>query len=216
MKLDVAIIDYKMSNLHSVLSACKKVGLNSKITNNKKEILDAKSAILPGVGAFREAMSSLKKMNLDKCILDFINKGKPFIGICLGMQLLFERSCEFGHCDGLGIIKGEVKKFDFTKNQFSRFPVPHIGWNRIKKTNNKLSLSLLSDNADKDFMYFVHSYYVVPSEESVILTKTKYGEYNFCSSLQKKNVFAVQFHPEKSGQQGLLIYNNIYKKINGE
>ncbi len=213
MNLDVAIIDYKMSNLHSVLSACKQVGLNSKITNNRKEILEAKSAILPGVGAFNEAMGSLKKMQLDKCILDFIDKGKPFIGICLGMQLLLDQSCEFGHCDGLGVIKGEVKKFEYNRDQFKRFPVPHIGWNRIKKVNSNWSLSLLNDNADRDYMYFVHSYYVAPKDESLILTKTKYGRYNFCSSFQKENVFAVQFHPEKSGQKGLLIYNNIYKKI---
>ena len=212
--LDVAIIDYNMSNLHSVQAACKKVGLRSKITYDHNEILNARVAILPGVGAFGEAMKQLKKLKLDDCINEFIETGKLFVGICLGLQLLFEKSEEFGAHEGLKIIKGSVKKFNFSNLNELKYPVPHIGWNQIKKSKSSWSETLLTNNNDKEFMYFVHSYYVVPKDQKIILTETTYGNQSFCSAVKKDNIFATQYHPEKSGKTGIKIYEQI--KINLE
>lgn len=207
--MDVAIIDYKMSNLHSVQAACNKVGLNSIITSNNDEILNSTIAILPGVGAFGEAMNQIKALRLDKTIKEFINTGKQFVGICLGLQLLFEKSEEFGDNEGLGIIKGVVRKFTPDHIGSTKFPVPQIGWNKISINNLTWQNTLLNDNRNGDFMYFVHSYYVIPENEEVILSNTIYGEVKYCSSIQQKNIFASQFHPEKSGTVGLKIYENL-------
>jgi glutamine amidotransferase len=208
MSNDVAIIDYNLGNLHSVDSACKFVGLKSKITRDKNEILNSKSAILPGVGAFGEAMNNLKSLNLDNVILDFIDTGKPFIGICLGLQLLFEESDEFGSFKGLGVIKGSVKKFQNNQDKNHKYPVPQIGWNRINKNKN-WDNTLLEFNNENDHMYFVHSYYVVPHEEELTLSLSKYGNTTFCSSISIDNIFASQFHPEKSGKKGLSVYKKL-------
>ena len=140
--MDVAIIDYKMSNLFSVQAACENVGLSSIITSDKDEILDAKVAILPGVGAFGEAMKFLCDSKLDDTIDQFVDSGKPFVGICLGLQLLFESSVEFGNYSGLGLVKGKVRKFQFYSNNSVKYPVPQIGWNMIKQTNNSWDDSL--------------------------------------------------------------------------
>ena len=209
--MDVAIIDYKMSNLHSVQAACKKVGLSSVITSDQMQILDAKVAILPGVGAFGEAMKHLEKSKLDDCIYSFVNTGRPFIGICLGLQLLFEHSEEFGSHSGLGFIKGFVKKFHFRADTNTKYPVPHIGWNKIRQPGGLWNDTLLCKNRDEDFMYFVHSYYVVPEpeDEHVILATTTYGKQKYCSSIQHNNIFATQFHPEKSGETGMKIYQQL-------
>jgi imidazole glycerol-phosphate synthase subunit HisH len=210
--MDVAIIDYKMSNLFSVQAACENVGLSSVITSDKNEILDAKIAILPGVGAFGEAMLYLRKSKLDDTINQFIESGKPFIGICLGLQLLFESSEEFGVNKGLGLVKGKVKKFQFHSEKFIKYPVPQIGWNKIKRMGTSWEDSLLCNNTNDDFMYFVHSYFVEPDDESIILSQTTYGKTEYCSSIQQNNIFACQFHPEKSGEIGLNIYKNLKKE----
>ena len=139
--MDVAIIDYNLSNLYSVQAACNKVGMSSVITSDPTQILDAKVAILPGVGAFGEAMSNLVESKLDNCIYKFVDSGKPFIGICLGLQLLFDNSEEFGSHSGLGIIKGLVKKFQFSTFKSTKYPVPQIGWNRVKHKNTSWSTS---------------------------------------------------------------------------
>ena len=207
--MDVAIIDYKMSNLHSVQAACIKVGLTSVITSDSSQILSAKIAILPGVGAFGEAMSHLVESKLDECIYSFIDSGKPFIGICLGLQLLFDSSKEFGDYKGLGIIRGTVKKFQFSKNESIKYPVPQIGWNKIVQNGVEWDQTLLEKNKDNDFMYFVHSYYVEPKDDSIILSKTTYGNTEYCSSIKYKNIFATQFHPEKSSEVGLNIYKTV-------
>ena len=174
--MDVAIIDYKMSNLFSVQAACNNVGLSSIITSDKKSILNSKIAILPGVGAFGEAIKHIKKSKLDEVIYEFVESGKPFIGICLGLQLLFDNSNEFGNHSGLGLIKGEVKKFKSHKIRNVKYPVPQVGWNRIKCDGANWKDSLLQNNQDGDFMYFVHSYYVKPEEKNIIKSTTKYGE----------------------------------------
>ena len=211
--MDVAIIDYKMSNLFSVQAACQKVGLSSVITSDKNEILDAKVAILPGVGAFGEAMKYLRESKLDEAIHEFVDTGKPFVGICLGLQLLFERSEEFGNFSGLGLVEGKVKKFRHYSDESIKFPVPQIGWNTIKYNHILWGETFLCSNQNNDFMYFVHSYYVEPEYDNIILSKTTYGNTEYCSSIKQNNIFACQFHPEKSGTTGLKIYENLKTNI---
>ena len=209
--LDVAIIDLNLSNLHSVNSACKKVGLRSIITSDKKIISEARAIILPGVGSFHEGMKRLKALKLDKIIKESIKHNKPFLGICLGMQLLYSVSYEFGQTRGLSIFKGHVKNFKFYKDSYFKYPVPHVGWNKIyvDKKINKPKSNILKNIKNKEFMYFVHSYFVVPDNKAIILTKSNYGKKNFCSSIMTKNILAFQFHPEKSGMEGLKIYKNF-------
>ncbi len=213
--LDVAIINLNLSNLHSVSSACKKVGLKSKITSDRQVISKAESIILPGVGSFSEAMKRIKELNLEKVIKKFVIKNKPFLGICLGMQLLFSESDEFGSSKGLSIFKGKVRKFKLQNKNRIKYPVPHVGWNRIfiNTKNKELKNSVLKNVKDQEFMYFVHSFFVTPHDKNIILTNTSYGNMNFCSSITFKNLFAVQFHPEKSGLKGLKIYKNFRDKI---
>lgn len=209
--MDLVIIDYKMSNLHSVDAACKKVGFNSIISSDPKEILDAKVVILPGVGSFKQAMLNLKNLNLETCIHDYIQSGKIFLGVCLGLQLLFTKSEEFGNHSGLDILKGEVKKFKFNKEE--RLPVPQMNWNSIKMKKIDWNKTYLKDNLNNDYMYFVHSYFVVPTDKSIILTETTYGSETYCSSVMKNNIFATQFHPEKSSMNGLKIYKSLYNSF---
>tara|TARA_B100000767_G_C19657031_1_gene489324 strand:+ start:411 stop:1070 length:660 start_codon:yes stop_codon:yes gene_type:complete len=207
----VAIVDLNISNLHSVNSACKKINLKSQITSDKKVISEAKSIILPGVGSFSEAMSRLKALKLEDVIKKSIEDNKPFLGICLGMQLLFSESYEFGKTKGLSVFNGRVKKFKFIKKNNLRYPVPHVGWNKINIDKNNLSPknNLLKTIKNMEYMYFVHSFFVIPEDEDIILTKTLYGDENFCSSISKNNISAVQFHPERSGIEGLKIYKNF-------
>ena len=209
--LEVAIIDLNLSNLHSVNSACKKVGLKSKITSDKKIISKAKSIILPGVGSFNEAMRRLKILKLEETIKKSIKANKPFLGICLGMQLLFSRSYEFGKTKGMSIFKGDVKNFTFYKKNNYKYPVPHVGWNKInvRKKKNESRNVILKDIKNSEFMYFVHSFFVIPKNKDIILTKSNYGKEDFCSSIVSKNIYAFQFHPEKSGIEGLKIYKNF-------
>ncbi len=142
-----------------------------------------------------------------------MDSGKPFVGVCLGLQLLFENSDEFGDYKGLGLVKGKVKKFKYHSHKNIKYPVPQIGWNRVADNGVSWEDSFLSNNHNNDFMYFVHSYFVVPENESIILSKTNYGDHEYCSSIQQDNIFACQFHPEKSGNKGLLVYENIMSKI---
>jgi len=204
----VVIIDYGMGNLFSVKLACEKVGLDSLITNDISEISGADALILPGVGAFGDAIENLGKLNLVKPIKEFIKSGKPFLGICLGMQLLMSESEEFGKHKGLDIIKGKVVKFSNKKEK-----VPQVGWNKILKPEcgnwEKSFLKGLSE----EYMYFVHSFYCEPKEKEIILSKTNYAGIDYCSSFQKENIFACQFHPEKSGEKGLIIYKNLANLI---
>ncbi len=211
---DVAIIDYGINNLYSVELACKKAGLSCIITSDKNQILKAKSAILPGVGAFSVAMNNLRKNSLDRIIYRFIETGKPFLGICLGMQLLMEKSLEFGESKGLSIVEGEVINFSphSYKNDF--YSVPQIGWNKLLKKEVSWKTSLLDSNKDEDFMYFVHSFYAKPKNDKDILSYSEYGNITYCSSLKKENVTGMQFHPEKSGKNGIKVYLNLKKSIN--
>jgi glutamine amidotransferase len=190
-----------MGNLHSVVKSVQYVDVPVKITDRKADIENSCGIILPGVGAFRDAMNELRKRNLVNLIKKQVAGGKPIIGICLGMQLLFSRSCEFGRREGFDIIKGEVIKFK------TDLKIPHMGWNSIEI--NKKS-SLLSGIKNGDYFYFVHSYYCVPEDSKVILTKTRYGNIIFTSGIENQNVFGFQFHPEKSTELALKIYKNFF------
>jgi len=201
----IAIIDYGMGNLRSVQKAIEKIGGTAIITNSPLKIITASAVILPGVGAFPDAISQLKKLQLDSIVYRVIESKKPFLGICLGMQLLFTKSYEHGECEGLNIIPGEVIKFP------DALKVPHIGWNTIQRTEGKeqkAEILLLQDIPDNSYFYFVHSYYVKPADESVIATTTRYG-LEFASVICQGNVYGTQFHPEKSQALGLKILKNF-------
>jgi imidazole glycerol-phosphate synthase subunit HisH len=203
----IAIVDYGMGNLRSVEKGFERFGFKTRVTDNHKELENADKLVLPGVGAFRDAIDGLKQRGLINTIVNFVKSGKPFLGICLGLQLLFSRSYEDGKHTGLGIIPGEVVRFKFSGNGTNgKLKIPHMGWNNInfRKSGNPL----LKDVSDNTFMYFVHSYYVCPEDNRVIATETEYGV-RFASMIWDKNIFASQFHPEKSQQYGLAILKNF-------
>jgi len=200
----IAIIDYGMGNIHSVNKALQLLGAQTKITNNPKEILGADKAVLPGVGAFDDAVLELEKQGLIKGINEFVKSGKPLLGICLGMQLFFEESDEAKNKKGLGLLKGSVKRFTHKDNQ----KVPHMGWNQIKVINKACSLFKGID--DGSFVYFCHSYYPEPGESSYTAVSCDYGG-DFAAAVYKDNLYGVQFHPEKSQRTGLDILENFVK-----
>lgn len=204
--MSIAIIDYGAGNLRSVEKALLKLGFESTLTKDKTAIRTARGIILPGVGSFDAALSELRKSNLEGVIEEAIALQKPFLGICLGYQMLFDSS-EEGKLKGLGIIKGKVKKFDFNGTPFGNLSIPHMGWNRLLVRHRS---PLYDDIRDGSMVYFAHSYYPVPEDEQVITTETDYGMM-FASSITKENLFGVQFHPEKSGEIGMKILRNFGK-----
>jgi glutamine amidotransferase len=196
----IAVIDYGMGNLRSVQNAFSKVGHPSVVTSDRKELLNATHLVLPGVGAFSECMEHLRATGLIPTITKSIQEGKPFFGICLGLQLLFTKSQEFGEHEGLNLIPGEVKRFPA-----SELKVPHIGWNQVRIE----SKSPLFEGIPQDsYFYFDHSYYVSPEKESVVASRSDYG-LSFTSSIWQENIFACQFHPEKSQAFGLKLLENF-------
>lgn len=192
----LAIIDYGTGNLRSVAKAFEFLGHKVQVTSNPEQIERCDKLVLPGVGAFGDCMGYLKKKGLDLLIQGWIENGRPYLGICLGMQILFEQSSEQGKHEGLGFIKGDVCRFD------SKVKVPQIGWNLVR-FNNKAGFEL-----ENGFYYFVHSYYCRPQDESVVWAKTNYGG-DYCSAVAKDNVLAVQFHPEKSSKAGLGLLDKF-------
>lgn len=214
-KIRVAIIDYELGNMFSVKKACDIIGLDSTITTDKHVLMNSDAAILPGVGAFGDAMNNLHRLDLVEPIKDFIQSKKQFFGVCLGFQLLFSESEEFGAHGGLGIIDGTVKKF--FRNDI-KIKVPQIGWNHARRspfiTNEIWNDSPLKNINTEERMYFVHSYSVAPSDSTKALTYTIYEGIEYCSSVFLGNVFATQFHPEKSSKEGLKIYSDWSTKIN--
>lgn len=194
----ICIIDYGVGNLFSLKSSFSFLNEDVIITSKKEEIAKASKIILPGVGAFGDAAKKLKELELDKVIVEEVNKGKPLLGICLGMQLLFEKSYEYGEHDGLGLIKGKVipiiDKID------SSYKIPHIGWNKLRFKKNSPLFKYINDG---DYVYFVHSFFASECEEAVS-SVTDYGV-ELTASVENKNVFGCQFHPEKSGEVGLKI-----------
>ena len=207
----VAIIDYGISNLFSVKQACVYAGLKPVITNDAHLISSAQGVILPGVGSFKVAMENLRSLDLILPIRKILSENKPFMGICLGFQLLFTSSEEFGTTQGLGFFEGTVKKFRILDNNCCK--VPQIAWNRIAYTNSNPNNSLLRGIDDNEYMYFVHSFYVDCMEKKIMLTETEYGDIKYCSSVQLGNVFGAQFHPEKSAELGLKVYSNFSQLV---
>ncbi len=205
---EVAIIDYGMGNLRSVAKGFERVGAEAVVTARREDILAATHLVLPGVGAFRACMEGVERLGLTDVIREFIATGRPFLGICLGLQLLFEESEEGGIHRGLGIIKGRVKGFttDMREPGGAPLKVPHMGWNTIKI--KKKGSALLEGIPEEAYFYFVHSYYVVPDRGECVLTTTDYGM-EFTSSIERGNIFGVQFHPEKSQSVGLKLLENF-------
>ncbi len=209
----IAIIDYGMGNLFSVKHACAHAGLDAEITTDKETIVHASAVILPGIGAFRDAMDTLRKFDLVAVLRDVIESGKPFMGVCLGMQLLMRESNEFGMHRGLGIIEGDVVRLQSQDENARPLKVPNIGWSRIRQVRYWKG-SMMEDVPDSSFMYFVHSYYVRPADPSIVLSTSRFGQLEFCSSVSKGNIFACQFHPERSGPDGLAIYRRFAAATN--
>jgi glutamine amidotransferase len=198
---NIAIIDYGMGNLRSVQKGLERVGFAAEVTRDPERITAAVGVVLPGVGAFGACMGNLRGYGLVETVRHVITRGTPFLGICLGMQLLFEESEEFGPVPGLGIFPGRVVRFP----ESEMLKVPHMGWNQIRKHQDAPHLQGIEDGA---FVYFVHSYYVVPDDPSLTATSTEYG-FEFASAVARDNVFATQYHPEKSQRVGLQILANF-------
>lgn len=208
--VDISIIDYGMGNLYSIYCACTSFGFKTKITDDESIINKSKIIILPGVGAFPDAMKIIKKKKLDFVILKNFEKNKKIIGICLGMQLLFDRSYEFKTTKGLGIVKGDVfgfKSFNSKKNYSL-----NVGWKEILKSNIKNNL--LKDIKKKDRFYFIHSYFCKPKNKKIVTSNSIFNKKEFCSSIKFNNIEAFQFHPEKSSFSGLKIFKSIKKELN--
>lgn len=193
----IAIVDYQMGNLRSVQKGFEKVGHAAAITSDVREILAADHVVLPGVGAFEDAIGELRRRDLVGPLRDVIASGKPFLGICLGLQLLFDVSYEGGEHEGLGVIPGKVVKFDVP----AEYKVPHMGWNQARIVRPAPVLEGIADNS---YFYFVHSYYVVPDDPSYVALETTY-HLPFCAAVWRDNLFATQFHPEKSQADGLKL-----------
>jgi glutamine amidotransferase len=201
--MSIAIIDYGMANLRSVQKAFGEVGYAADIISTPEQIDRADKIVLPGVGAFQDAVATLRDKHLADPIVRHIKKGKPFLGICLGLQMLFDVGYEDGEHRGLGVIAGKCVRFDV--DQTLGLKVPHMGWNQLTRQTNT---PLLRDLKDGCGVYFVHGYHVVPDDKSVIATTTDYGR-PFVSSIWRDNVMATQFHPEKSQKVGLQILSNF-------
>ena len=201
----IAIIDYDAGNIKSVEKAVDLLGQESVVTADSEEIFRADKVILPGVGAFGDAMGNLRRTGLDDVIRQVVRKGTPFLGICLGLQLLFERSDEAPGAEGLGVLKGEILRIP----ESDGLKIPHMGWNSLHLQNNGRLFRGVEENA---YVYFVHSYYLKAADESIVKASTEYGTH-IHASVEKDNVFACQFHPEKSSDVGLKILKNFIETV---
>ncbi len=220
-KVRAAVVDYGLGNLFSVGQACQCVGMEVVITSRREDILGADVVILPGVGAFGDAMATLRRLDLVEVLRDIADSDKPLVGICLGIQLLMSESCEFGNHEGLGIIKGQVVRFENPREGERTLKVPQVQWNRLFHVSNEngkddpWKCTPLAGLAEGQFMYFVHSFFVRPADPTVVLSVSSYGHVEFCSSIRWRNVFACQFHPERSGVAGLKVYHGLLKWVRG-
>ena len=201
----IAIIDYDAGNLKSVEKALLYLGQDVLVTRDREKILSADKVILPGVGNFGDAMENLRSRGLDQVIYEVIRRGTPFLGICLGLQLLFERSDEAPGAEGLGVLKGEILRIP----ESDGLKIPHMGWNSLHLQNNGRLFRGVEENA---YVYFVHSYYLKAADESIVKASTEYGTH-IHASVEKDNVFACQFHPEKSSDVGIKILKNFIETV---
>lgn len=204
----IGIIDYGMGNLFSVSQALKRLEVPYFISEKKEELIKADGLILPGVGAFKDAMVRLNETGLTDMIHDYVQTGKPLLGICLGMQLLFEESEENGLSKGLSLLPGRVERFPGKDEEGETYKVPHMGWNRLEWVNP----SPITANLEEDYAYFVHSYYVNTTNQEIIIGKTNYFE-EVPAVVGKNNIFGMQFHPEKSSKLGVELLRNYTKLV---
>ncbi len=198
----IAVIDYGAGNLQSVVKALNFIGCDNIITNKKEELLRADGAILPGVGSFADAMDCMERSGAAEAVKEFIREGKPFLGICLGLQLLFEGSDESPGVKGLGLLKGSITKIP---DKGGELKIPHMGWNSLDIRKHD---GIFKGIDDEPYVYFVHSYFLKAEDESIVSARTHYGT-ELDVAVQYNNIFATQFHPEKSGNIGLKILNNF-------
>ncbi len=225
-RITVAIVDYGMGNLFSVRHALESVGVPAKVTVSKTDIMGADVVVLPGVGAFGDAMAALRKLDLVGPLGEVAASDKLLLGICLGMQLFMTESCEFGVHRGLDIIPGTVVPFVTDSEYPRRLKVPHVGWSRIysqredrngrdgyREEAHVWRDTPLKGLDEGEFMYFVHSFYCEPDERGIVNSFSRYGDVEFCSSFRQRNVFGFQFHPERSGPSGLRVYERVVSMV---
>ena len=198
----IAVIDYGAGNLQSVVKALRFIGCDCMITNNKQELLSASGAILPGVGSFGDAMDCMNRSGAADGVLSFVKTGKPLLGICLGLQLLFDSSEESPNARGLGLLKGSIRKIP---DNDGTLKIPHMGWNSLELCRRD---GIFQGLPDDPYVYFVHSYYLTAEDESIVSAKTQYGT-SIDAAVAFENIYATQFHPEKSGKLGLQILRNF-------
>jgi len=215
----IAIVDYGLGNLYSIARACEFVGLSAEVSSDVAVLEKADAVLLPGVGAFADAMSALRKLDLVSALKETTLSGKPLFGICLGLQLLMSESHEFGVHEGLGLIEGTVERLpdnepDLMHGHGRMMKVPQVGWRPIAEASpGSWSQTPLSETGFGTYQYFVHSYYVKPTDLDVVAAVSQFGETEFCAALCKDNIFACQFHPERSGPAGLAIYKNLANRL---
>ena len=202
----IAVIDYGVGNLFSLLSSLNYVGLHTKLTNDIEEIKNANGIILPGVGAFRDAIGNLEKYGLKETLINEARKGKPFLGICLGMQMLFEKSYEYGEYEGLGLINGTVEEIKKYVSENSDLKIPHMGWNSLIINERFKDDKILKDVDNNEYVYYVHSYFAKTDTKNIV-TYSEYGT-KIPGIVKNENVYGMQFHPEKSGDTGLKLLKN--------
>ncbi len=205
----IGIVDYGMGNLFSVSKALERLNVPYFISENREKLLEADGLILPGVGAFKDAMNLLETTHLKETILTFASSGKPLLGICLGMQLLFEKSLENGETKGLGLLPGEVIHIPKVDNEGNHYKVPHMGWNLLRYQKN----SPLLTGVEEGYVYFVHSYYVHEGDHEVIGASADYAGVEIPAVVSQDNVYGMQFHPEKSGDLGMKLLENFTKQV---
>ena len=211
----VAIVDYGMGNLFSVKHACDHVGIDAELTTSSEAVRAADAAIVPGVGAFGDAMSTLRTLGMVDALREVAEEGKPIFGICLGLQLLMTESYEFGTHPGLGLVEGTVEFFGEPHDGQRRLKVPQLGWNSLYRSGegDPWADTWLRGQRDGVPMYFVHSYYVKPADDATRIATTRYGDVEFCSAVKYRNVFACQCHPERSGPDGLRVYEEFARDL---
>lgn len=210
----IALIDYGLGNIKSISSALEKCGADVCLTNSRDKILLSDGAILPGVGAFAHGMERLISQKIDILIHEFASTGKPFLGICLGMQMLFDKSTEFGLTNGLGLIPGQVQRLERLDGSSEK--LPHVSWSGIAAFKmSDWNGTILDSIVNDEDMYFVHSYYAKPLNQSDILSVSRYSGHEYCSTVKHNNIYGCQYHPEKSGVNGLRIINNFVNICKG-
>lgn len=214
-KPKVAIVDFGAGNLFSIAQACARSGLVGHVTSKAADLASADAVLLPGVGAFGQAMARLRESGLVDALRDYAHSGKPLVGICLGMQLFMTSSEEFGAHEGLGLIEGTVRRLPDSAHM-PGLKVPNIGWRRIYPTAERNWTNTLLETVDPgSYLYLIHSYYTAPADRSVSIAETRYGNFTYCTAINKDNLWAFQFHPEKSADVGIGIYKSLARRLTG-